>query len=134
MFQKLSQQQTKNPGRVASGKRLTERNRLAREAKIQAALTNSTNSTNSINSTKDQSSSSNSNSGYLILGVGGLIVSALGLYYQREAIMKTLRRTPNTQTTAAHAPNESNTVREDVVSPPARVVAPKRKYGICEME
>jgi len=30
------------------------------------------------------------NSGYLILGVDGLIISALGVYYQREAIMSSL--------------------------------------------
>ena len=29
--------------------------------------------------------------GYLLLGIGGLAVSALGVYYQREAIMATLR-------------------------------------------
>ena len=56
---------------------------------------------------------------YLILGVGGLIVSALGVYYQREAIMNTLRRSPN-QT----APSPS----VDAVDPPPAIVrAPKRK-------
>ena len=96
----------KNPGRVASGERLAERNRLAREVK------------------KTSQSTTNKTSGYLILAFGGLIVSALDVYYQREAIMKTLGRPPKTQTTA---PAESNTVVEDVV-------APKRKYGLHEMK
>ena len=123
----------KNPGRVACGKRLAERNRLAREAKKQAEAqkppTNSTTdaSASATNNTTEQTSSSSStNTGYLILGVGGLIVSALGVYYQREAIMRTLGRSPNTQTTA---PAESNTVVEN--RPPGR---PKRKYGIRELE
>ena len=106
-----------------------ERNRLAREAKKQAeaaktqntAVSNSTGetTTNSINSATDESSS---NSGYLILGVGGLIVFALGVYYQREAIMKTLGR-------KEAAPAETAPPVED--STPA---APKRKFGICEMK
>lgn len=32
--------------------------------------------------------------GYLLLGIKGLMVSALGVYYQRAAIMSTLQRTP----------------------------------------
>ena len=80
----------KNPGRVASGKRLAERNRLAREAKTQAeAQKPPTNKTEQISSsanvTEQSSSSSSTNTGYLILGVDGLTVSALGVYYQREA-------------------------------------------------
>ena len=126
----------KNPGRVASGKRLAERNRLAREAKNQAEAQKPTTSTtnsdtkNSANNTTDQTSSSNSV--YLILGVGGLIVSALGVYYQREAIMKTLGRSPKTQTKAP-----PSTVEEDVVSPPpppAIMGAPKRKSGVRNLD
>ena len=89
----------KNPNRVASGKRLAERNRLARGAKKKAeAQKPPTNSTNS-NQATDQSSTTNTannTSVYLILGVSGLIVSALGVYYQREAIMRTLGRSPST--------------------------------------
>ena len=122
----------KNPGRVASGKRLAERNRLAREAKKQAEAQNPpTNSTtdasaSATNNTTEHSSSSSTNTAYFILGVGGLIVSALGVYYQREAIMRTLGRSQKTQTTQP-APAESNTVEE-------AVVAPKRKYGLREMK
>ena len=120
----------KNPGRVASGKRLAERNRLAREAKKQAeAQKPTTNSvidasaTNTTTNTTEQSSNSSTNAGYFILGIGGLIVSGLGVYYQREAIMRTLGRSQKTQTKQP-APAESNTVVEE----------PKRKGGIRELE
>ena len=75
----------KDPGRVASGKRLAERNRLAREAKKQAATTNPTNNTNANQVTSqatDQSSSSsntaNNKSGYLILGFSGFDCFSFG--------------------------------------------------------
>ena len=116
----------KNPGRVASGKRLAERNRLAREAKKQAeaqkpTTSTTTDATNSAtNNTTEQSSN---NTGYFILGIGGLIVSGLGVYYQREAIMSALGRSKNTQTKPP-APAESNNIVEE----------PKRKSRIRELE
>ena len=122
----------KNHGRVASGKRLAECNRFAREAKKQAKAQNpTTNPTNSTTTNSTDSSSGSSSSGYLILGVGGLIVIvyALGMYYQREAIMRTLRRSTNTQPTAPTAPTTSSTVVDD--PSPAR---PKQKYGIRELK
>ena len=126
----------KNPGRVASGKMLAERNRLAREAKKQSEAQKPPTkpptdaNASATNNTTEQSSSSSTNTGYLILGVGGLIVSGLGVYYQREAIMSTLGRSQKkTQTTTQPAPAESNTVVEN--SPPPRQ---KRKYGIRELE
>ena len=116
----------KNPGRVASGKRLAERNRLAREAKKQAeaqkpTTSTTTDATNNTTSTTEQSSDNN---GYLILGIGGLIVSGLGVYYQREAIMRTLGKLQNIHTKPPPAPVESNAVIEE----------PKRKGRIREME
>ena len=116
----------KNPGRVAFGKRLAEGNRLSREAKKQgeaqkpptnSATDASASANTTTNTTKQSSNNSSTNTGYLILGVGGLIVSALGVYYQREAIMRTLGRSTKTQTTAPTTPAESNTVEED--PPPA---------------
>ena len=92
----------KNPGRVASGKRLAERNRLAREAKKKAeaesaspAPTTTTASASDVTTTtaNDNNSSSSLSLGAL-LGIGGLIVSAAGLYYQREAIMTRLKPAP----------------------------------------
>ena len=95
----------KNPGRVASGKRLAEHNRLAREAQKKAeaeaaspAPTTTTASASDVTTTtaNDNSSSSSSSSLPLgaLLGIGGLIVSAAGLYYQREAIMTRLKPAP----------------------------------------
>ena len=122
---------TKNPGRVASGKRLAERNRLAREAKKQAeaqkpptnTTTNTTEQSNNNTNTTVQSSDSSTNTGYFILGIGGLIVSALGVYYQREAIMRTLGRSQNTQTKQSALAESNNIIKE-----------PKRKGRIRELE
>ena len=87
----------KHPGRVASGKRLAERNRPAREAKKQAKAASATptpdTSPEPTPATSSSSSDSSSNTyGYTLLAVGGLLVSAMGVYYQREAIIKTLER------------------------------------------
>ena len=88
----------KNPGRVASGKRLAERNRLAREAqkKAEAEAANPAPTTASASdvTANDNNSSSSSLSLGALLGIGGLIVSAAGLYYQREAIMTRLKPAP----------------------------------------
>ena len=109
----------KHPGRVASGKRIAKRNRLARAAKKQAKaqkqLTNTTTTEANASATTDANASNNT--GYFILGIGGLLISGLGVYYQREAIMRTLGR-------SQPAPEESNTVVEE----------PKRKSRIREME
>ena len=117
----------KNPGRVASGKRLAERNRLAREAKKQAEAqkptTNTT--TDATNNTTNTTEQSSDNTGYFILGISGLIVSGLGVYYQREAIMRTLGRSQKTV--------ESNTTTLDVdnPTPPPK---PKVQCGIIKMK
>ena len=87
----------KNPGRVASGKRLAERNRLAREAKkkaeAEAAKPAPTKTEASASDVTANNNSSNLSLGAM-LGIGGLIVSAAGLYYQREAIMTRLKPAP----------------------------------------
>ena len=94
----------KNPGRVASGKRLAERNRLARESKKKAeaeaanpAATTTVASASGVTTTtaNDDNNSSSSLSLGAMLGIGGLIVSAAGLYYQREAIMTRLKPAPS---------------------------------------
>ena len=91
----------KNPGRVASGKRLAERNRLAREAKKKAeaesaspAPTTTAATAGDVTTTTANDNSSSSLSLGAMLGIGGLIVSAAGLYYQREAIMTRLKPAP----------------------------------------
>ena len=85
----------KNPGRVASGKRLAERNRLAREAQKKAeAEAAKPATTTTADSASDVTANDNSLSLGAMLGIGGLIVSAAGLYYQREAIMTRLKPAP----------------------------------------
>ena len=116
----------KHPGRVASGKRLAERNRLAREAKKQAeAQKTPTTTTTEANQNTTEQSSNNTNTGYFLLGIGGLIVSGLGVYYQREAIMRTLGQSQKTV--------ESNTVVEENPPPPPSP-KPKVKCGIIKMK
>ena len=86
----------KNPGRVASGKRLAERNRLAREAqkKAEAEAAKPAASASDVTTTTSNDNSSSSLSLGAMLGIGSLIVSAAGLYYQREAIMARLKPAP----------------------------------------
>ena len=83
----------KNPGRVASGKRLAERNRLAREAKKKAEA-EAASPAASASDVTTTTANDNSLSLGAMLGIGGLIVSAAGLYYQREAIMTRLKPAP----------------------------------------
>ena len=84
----------KNPGRVASGKRLAERNRLAREALARETEAKATEPA----PTKTEDSASDSSSSSLsvgaVLGIGSLIVGVGSLYYQREAIMARLKPAP----------------------------------------
>ena len=86
----------KNPGRVASGKRLAERNRLAREAKKKAEAEAAKPAASASDVTVNDNSNSSGSSLSLgaMLGIGSLIVSAAGLYYQREAIMARLKPAP----------------------------------------
>ena len=86
----------KNPGRVASGKRLAERNRLAREAKKKAEAEAASLAPTTASASDVTTTTANDNSLSLgaMLGIGGLIVSAAGLYYQREAIMSRLKPAP----------------------------------------
>ena len=88
----------KNPGRVESGKRLAERNRLAREAKkkaeAEAASPAASASDVTTATANDSSSSSSSLSLGGVLGIGGLILTAANVYYQREAIMARLKPAP----------------------------------------
>ena len=84
----------KNPGCVESGKRLAERNRLAREAKKKKAEAEAANPAASASDVTEEVSGGSGLSLGAVLGIGGLIVSAAGLYYQREAIMTRLKPAP----------------------------------------
>ena len=90
----------KNPGRVASGKRLAERNRLGREAlareTLKAEAEAEAESAKPAATTTEASASDSSSSLSLgaMLGIGSLIVTAANVYYQREAIMARLKPAP----------------------------------------
>ena len=89
----------KNPGRVASGKRLAERNRLGREALARETLKAEAEAKAAEPApTKTEDSASDSSSSSLslgaMLGIGSLIVTAANVYYQREAIMARLKPAP----------------------------------------
>ena len=92
----------KNPGRVESGKRLAERNRLGREALARETLKAEAEAkatepapTKTEDSASDSSSSSSSSLSLgAVLGIGGLILTAANVYYQREAIMARLKPAP----------------------------------------
>lgn len=74
--QKSSKQNfEKNTGRVATGKKLAERTGVAREAKKK---------TSEAPAEQKESGSGGANE-YLLLGIEGPAVSALGVYYQRKA-------------------------------------------------
>ena len=87
----------KNPGRVASGKRLAERNRLGREALARETLkaeAEAKAAEPAPTKTEDSASDSSSLSLGAMLGIGSLIVTAANVYYQREAIMARLKPAP----------------------------------------
>ena len=87
----------KNPGRVASGKRLAERNRLAREALARETEAKAKDAEPAPTKTEDSASDSSSSSSLslgAVLGIGSLIVGVAGLYYQRESIMARLNPAP----------------------------------------
>ena len=99
----------KNPGRVASGKRLAERNRLGREALARETLkaeaeakaretlkaeAKAKAAEPAPTKTEDSASDGSSLSLGAMLGIGSLIVGVAGLYYQRESIMARLKPAP----------------------------------------
>ena len=105
---------------MASGKRLAERNRLAREAKKKAEA-EAASATASVSASSATTSDNNGSGGgglsfLTLLGIGGLIVSAAGVYYQREAIQARFRSTPPAE------------------EPPAPSSIPVKQGGIKNME
>ena len=122
----------KNSGGVASGKRLAEMNKQARKAKYQQA---SAPKSKEPDTSKEEKLDSN-NSVYYILGFGTLIVSGLGVYYQREAILNAIGH--NQQQTPTPAPPkpapEPAPAPEPEPEPKPAPPAPKKKYCIRKME
>ena len=94
----------KNPGRVAAGKRLAAHNRMVGEAKKKAEAKAASAAALPSGSTPAQSENTPAQSGannislMTMLGIGGLIVSAAGVYYQREAIRNSFKSTPQVAT------------------------------------
>ena len=99
----------KNPGRVASGKRLAERNRLAREAKKKAEAEAASAAAQPTGNTPAQSENTNTEASSIslmtMLGIGGFLVSAAGVYYQRESIMQRFKPTPPPEPEPTPAPS-----------------------------
>ena len=97
----------KHPGRVASGKKLAEQNRRAREALKKVEAEEAAAAQKQAAAAQKQAeaeaaspapaSGSSGLSLVTVLGIGGLIVSALGVYYQREAITARLKPAPPAQ-------------------------------------
>ena len=105
----------KNQKRVAAGKKLTERNRRVREVLKQIKQEDE----EEASAAPDTTANGSGLSLVAVLGIGGLIVSLLGLYYQREAIMTRLKPAPPPQPAPAPTPA------------PSRIPV---KRGIKEME
>jgi len=87
----------KNPKRVAAGKMVAERTRIAREQQKKAAAEASVIIAN--NNAKAVASSSEpepkAKSGITLtqwIGIGGLVVSAAGLFLKREEIMASVKK------------------------------------------
>ena len=104
----------KNPRRVAAGKKLAEDNRRAREAlkkveaEEEAAKAKAEAEAEAEVADKPETSGGSSLSLWAVIGIGGLVVSVLGVYYQREAIMSRLRPPPQPAPAPAPTPTPSH--------------------------
>ena len=127
----------KNPGRVASGKRLAERNRLAREAKKKAEAEGANAAAQPRGNTPAQTENTNKEESGIslmtMLGIGGILVSALGVYYQREAIMNsfTPSQAPAPAAPAAPAPQAPAPAPQEDTPSPSRIPV---KQGLRKMK
>ena len=84
----------KNPNRVAAGKRLAERNRRVRDVLDQIKQEEEAEAASVTDSKNDTTAKGSSLSLVAVLGIGGLIVSLISVYYQREAIMTRFKPAP----------------------------------------
>ena len=107
-------QPAKNPGRVASGKKLAERHRQAwaalKKAEAEEAAKAEAASPAPASESESNTEEASGGSGLSLvafLGIGGLIVSLLGVYYQREAIMARLKPAPPAQPAQPAEPSPS---------------------------
>ena len=114
----------KQPGRVPFGKRVAELSRKACKAKKEAKAATTDTST-APDTTTSKTAPDNNKSGYYILGIGSLIVSALGVYYQREAITKALGCNQQKNNTSTQP---SPTTSQPAPSPATSQPAPKIEH------
>ena len=101
----------KNPARVAAGKKIAERNRRVMEVldQIKQEDEKAAKAETASKAAKAEAATANGSGLSLVavLGIGGLIVSLLGVYYQREAIMARLKPPPPPQPASAPTPAPS---------------------------
>jgi len=92
-------QHVKNPKRVAAGKMVAERTRIAREqqkkAAAEASVIIANNKAKAAAADPEPDPPAEKNSGLTVnqwIGIGGLAVSAAGLYLKREEIMAAFKK------------------------------------------
>ena len=83
----------KNPNRVAAGKRIAERNRRVRDV-LDQMKQEEAEAASVTDSKSDTTAKGSGLSLVAVLGIGGLIVSLISVYYQREAIMARFKHAP----------------------------------------
>ena len=83
----------KNPNRVAAGKRIAERNRRVRDV-LDQMKQEEAEAASVTDSKSDTTAKGSGLSLVAVLGIGGLIVSLISVYYQREAIMTRFKSAP----------------------------------------
>ena len=83
----------KNPNRVAAGKRIAERNRRVRDV-LDQMKQEEAEAASVTDSKSDTTAKGSGLSLVAVLGIGGLIVSLISVYYQREAIMARFKPAP----------------------------------------
>ena len=84
----------KNPNRVAAGKKIAERNRRVRDVLDQMKQEEEAEAASVTDSKSDTTAKGSGLSLVAVLGIGGLIVSLISVYYQREAIMTRFKPAP----------------------------------------
>ena len=116
----------KNPGRVPFGKRLAERNRLAREAKKKAEAEGAAQPKGNTPAQAENANKEESGISLMtMLGIGWLLISAAGVYYQREAIMNRFKPAQ------APAPAPQAPAPQEATPTPSRIPV---KQGLRKMK
>ena len=105
----------KNPNRVAAGKRLAERNRRVRDVLDQMKQEEEEAEAVSVTNNKSDTTAKGSGLSLVaVLGIGGLIVSLISVYYQREAIMTRFKSAPPQPPAEPAQPAEPESVKQSL--------------------